>query len=291
MAAHVQDEFPAAEVVAVGRRQLGKKAPLKSMRDRRYFPVDEDGLDRAAPVMRLADGTFDTVILPFAVHRLCAGSESEFHALVLEALRVAGEFVLLAEDTGDAPFSDEAAFRRWKVKLQSQHSVPVLLEGDLRGGPIPDHFLSEGEHGRDCTARRFLVLRAFRTSKAASFPPLESGEAVEVSVGPTGCRWKSGVVVDISKDGAHVRVRRTNEASAHVQEEDLALSSGSIRRPWREPLDSEDAEKQAASLPSVYGLGPPPRAKILAVPMLAQVIAKDAAEDIIKQTLANCKDP
>merc|ERR1712083_1287080 len=91
------------------------------------------------------------------LHRLCGTDEVRYLALLHEALRVAAKFVFLAEDV-IAPLSEEAAFRRWKSVCQAHWSVPVLLDFELRGGSVADHFLS-GSGKADCP-RRCLILDA-----------------------------------------------------------------------------------------------------------------------------------
>merc|ERR1712012_1077211 len=155
VAARVQDEFPLGEVVAIDDPPRFGKATLKLFRDRHHFPVDDTKLDRRKPALHFSNDAFDTVLLPFVAHRLCGGSEERFLALLREALRVAREYVLLAEDVV-TPSTDEKAFSRWKALLKGEWSVHVLLDGELRGGPVPDHFLSQsGAQG----ARRYLILQ------------------------------------------------------------------------------------------------------------------------------------
>lgn len=152
-AEHVQDEFPKAQVLAVDEPRRFRRSPLKTFR----FPIDESVLDRSHSTLALTDGSMETVILPFAFHRICGGDEARFLTLVREALRVARQFVLIAEDVV-APCTDEAAMRRWKVLLQAQWSAPVLLDAELWRGGVADHFLSES--GVAETARRFFIIDA-----------------------------------------------------------------------------------------------------------------------------------
>lgn len=230
-ASRVQQEFLDADVLALDDPPRLKAAALKAFRDRSDFPVCEDGsFDRKAPSLKYPDGSFDAIVMPFTLHRLCDADERRFLALVLEALRVSSGYVLLAEDLV-APISDESALRRWKVALQGECSAPVLLEGDLKSGSVPDHYLS-ASNVADCP-RRFLVLRSCKTSRTDGFGELQPGEPVDVCTGPH-THWRPGVVTSTAPD--RVRVRQTGRPSdddrhVHVgREAEVLLATGTLRR-------------------------------------------------------------
>jgi len=121
-----------------------------------------DGTGRAAARIALeADppGAADVVAVddPSRPSRLCDGDEQRFNLLLRECLRVAQEFVLVAEDVV-APGVTEAGLRRWKATLRGELAAQVLVDGELRGGRVPDHFLSRS--GADDSSRRFFIVRA-----------------------------------------------------------------------------------------------------------------------------------
>jgi len=157
-ALHVQDDFPETEVMAIDDPQrLTRRVALKAHREHHHFPVEETILNREQSTLALADGSVAAVILPFVFHRICSGDETRFLALVREALRVAWDYVLVAEDM-TASGMDEAALRRWKRLLQCEWSAPMLVEGELWRGPVSDHFLSESSASE--TTRRFFIVSA-----------------------------------------------------------------------------------------------------------------------------------
>mmetsp|Transcript_11281 Transcript_11281/g.31347 ORF Transcript_11281/g.31347 Transcript_11281/m.31347 type:complete len:479 (-) Transcript_11281:2-1438(-) len=166
-ASSVQDEFPDAVVEAVDDSPRMTGSMLKTFRDR-YFPINEKQLDRAQPALHYTDKAFDVVILPFVFHRVCDANERRFLGLLREALRVASEFVLFAEDVV-FPETDEAAIRRWKSFLVGELSSSVLLDGELRGGPVPDHHLS-ASGVPDCSQRRFFVIESSSRKKEPVLP-------------------------------------------------------------------------------------------------------------------------
>eukprot|EP00927_Polykrikos_kofoidii_P034559 TRINITY_DN29300_c0_g1_i1.p1 TRINITY_DN29300_c0_g1~~TRINITY_DN29300_c0_g1_i1.p1 ORF type:complete len:538 (-),score=83.74 TRINITY_DN29300_c0_g1_i1:78-1691(-) len=186
MAAHLP-----AEVVAIDESQRPTRTVLKAFRDRCHFIVLEGKLDRAQPALLFPDGDFHMVLLPFTFHRLCGGDEEHFLGLVREALRVSHGFVLIAEDSV-SPCTDEAAVRRWKARFRGTLDATVLLDGELRGGFVADHFLSAS--GCGACRRRFLIVQASQERLAAGFR--SSGDGFQAPQAGTACRESAGVNVD-----------------------------------------------------------------------------------------------
>lgn len=173
LAARIASEaFRPAEVLAVDDPQRPTRTVLKAFRDRSHFPVHEGKFDRARPALLFPDSDFDITLLPFTLHRLCQGDEGHFLALVREALRVSRQYVLIAEDIV-GPGTDEAAIRRWKARFRATFAALVLLDGDLRGGRVADHFLSAS--GLTDCPRRFLILQASAERLASGFGSVGGG--------------------------------------------------------------------------------------------------------------------
>lgn len=156
LAMHLQDEFCGCEILAVDDPPPFTGTTLKPHRERCHAPICHTKLDRRIPLLRFPNNSFDAVVLPFTLHRLCDQEEHRFLGLLREALRIARETVLVAEDVV-SPVSDEAAFRRWKAVLQGEWSAQILLQGNLKDGSVPDHFLSKS--GVSICDRRFLVIQ------------------------------------------------------------------------------------------------------------------------------------
>lgn len=136
----LQFEFRDHDVVAVDDPPRLCGTTLRSHRDRSVYPVAiESALDRSSGVLRYPDDGFDSVVVPFALKRVCNGDDAVFWSLLGEAHRVARELVVLAEEV---PLGDEDRIQRWKMKLQAEMRCSVLADVALHGGPVPDHFLA-----------------------------------------------------------------------------------------------------------------------------------------------------
>eukprot|EP00929_Paragymnodinium_shiwhaense_P084405 TRINITY_DN45129_c0_g1_i1.p1 TRINITY_DN45129_c0_g1~~TRINITY_DN45129_c0_g1_i1.p1 ORF type:complete len:453 (+),score=78.13 TRINITY_DN45129_c0_g1_i1:103-1461(+) len=153
------------EVRAIDDLFRPSRQVLKFLRDRR-FPVQEGTVAAKKSAISFEDGAFDVVLVPFAFHRLCGGVEEAYLELLREAVRVAkGGFLLIAEDLVSGQLGGAAAGRkehgfpgRWRHFLSAVVRVKVLLEGDLRGGLVADHFLSKS--GVEDCSRKYLVVEA-----------------------------------------------------------------------------------------------------------------------------------
>lgn len=251
LAVLVRDEFPLAEVVAADdptERWPGQRRPvLRSFRESRHQSVDEKMFDRRQSLLHYADGAFTVVVLPFVFHRLCDADEQRFLALLRESLRVACKFVLIAEDVVPSN-TDEATFRRWKALLTGEWSVPVLLDGELRGGPVPDHFLSES--GIPDCARRFLILQARPSPCVCDSTTVCPGEGVEV-LSDTRTHCGAGIT-DVSANRP-VGVNLMGKDLGHQLDEEVKTTSELLRRPVASP-QMRPQTRGSISAQSAYSL-------------------------------------
>lgn len=208
LAKTVQDEFPAAEVVAADDPPRFCRATLRSHRDRSHFPVCIDGvLDCSTGTLHLSDEEFDVVVLPFVLQRLAGADESRFLALVREALRVSRGLVLLAEDALPASAGQGDCFRRWKSLFQADWRASVLHDGALRSDAVGDHFLAAAPKATS----------SWSSSAAPAAAEAIAPTTVAATTGAlSGATAEEGVAPARGSEGAQLSARRPLSAAGRA---------------------------------------------------------------------------
>jgi len=219
IAKQLQDEFPDSTVTAVDDALHQKSGPLKALRHRQAFPVNETMFNAATLRFLFGGDTFDAVVVPFVFHRLCGRDDQKLLRLLEECCRVARSWVLLADNE---VVEDTGAFERWKAFLISQSGLDVVYSGQLNGGDVNDHFLSPTAGG-GCP-RQYILLRAFQTSRGEGFEAIKPGDTVEILTARRN--WRPATITAVVDGKAKV----VYSVHPHRVEEEVSLSAGHVRK-------------------------------------------------------------
>jgi hypothetical protein len=218
IAKQLQDEFPDATVTAVDDAHAQKNGPLKALRHREAFPVNETMFNASTLRLLFGDDTFDAVLVPFAFSRLCSRDDRKILRLIEECCRVARSWVLVADDETKA---DSGSFDRWKAFMISEWGLEAVYNGELCAGAVPDHYLSPNG---DACPRRYFILRAFKTTRGQDFGALVPGETVEILTARRN--WRPATITAINSG----KVKVAYSVPPHTITEELPLSAGHLRR-------------------------------------------------------------
>lgn len=145
------------------------------------------------------------------------------------------------------PPEDSGAFERWKSFLTSEWGLEVIHNGQLNGGDVPDHYLSPSAGG--ACSRRYLLLRAFQTSKGQGFGVLAPGDTVEILTARRN--WRPATITGISDS----KVKVAYSVPPHRVEEEVPLSSGHVRRAMISEAQAASRGVMPYKLSSMEGTG------------------------------------
>lgn len=239
IAKQLQGEFPDATVTAVDDASAQKSGPLKALRHRQAFPVNETMFNASTHQLLFGDDVFDAVMVPFAFNRLCKRDDQKLLRLIEECCRVARFWVLVADDE---PKEDSGAFERWRSFMISKWGLEVVYSGQLRGGDVPDHYLSP--NGAACS-RQYLVLRAFQTTRGSGIGDLVPGDTVEILTASRN--WRPAMITSISDS----KVKVAYSVPPHTITEKVSLAAGHVRK----PMTSMAQAASRGAVPLVASLG------------------------------------